>query len=176
MLLDNRVVSHISYVVADIEQAVRHWSSALGAGPFYLIEHMVFDEMTHFGRPCVFDHSAAFGQWGPIAVELQQIFASGPATLTERLIPAAPPAINHVAYFSDVPELDSAELAAAGHELFLHARLGPVEIRMHDTRSILGQAIEVHRNCPFLEDFFGQIAGAAKGWSGENPLRPFKMT
>lgn len=175
MLLGNRVVSHVSYVVADIERAVQHWHLALGAGPFYIIERMVFDEMWHFGRPCVWDHSAAFGQWGPMVIELQQIFASGPASLTERLIPGPPPAINHVAYFSSVPEQDSAELAAAGHELFLHAKLGPVEIRMHDTRAILGQATEIHRHVPFLDDFFGQIARAAEGWDGKNPLRPHRM-
>ena len=32
MLLGNRIVHHLSYVVDDIEKAVQHWSSALGAG------------------------------------------------------------------------------------------------------------------------------------------------
>jgi methylmalonyl-CoA/ethylmalonyl-CoA epimerase len=176
MLLGNRIVHHLAYVVDDIEKAVQHWSFALGAGPFYVIERMVFDEMSHRGKPCVFDHSAAFGQWGPMVIELQQIFASGPQSLTDCLIPARPPAINHVAYLSPVPAQDSAELTAAGHELFLHAKFGPVEIWMHDTRAILGQSIEVHRQCAFLDDFFGQIAGAAKGWDGKNPLRLWKVT
>jgi methylmalonyl-CoA/ethylmalonyl-CoA epimerase len=174
MLLGNRIVHHLSYVVDDIEKAVHHWSTALGAGPFYIIERMVFDEMSHKGKLCIFDHSAAFGQWGPMRIELQQIFASGPDSLTSRLIPSKPPAINHVAYLSPVPEQDSAELSAANQELFLHAKFGPVEIWMHDTRSILGQSIEIHRQCAFLDDFFAQIAGAAAGWDGTNPLRPWK--
>jgi hypothetical protein len=47
---------------------------------------------------------------------------------------------------------------------------------MHDTWAILDQSIEVHRDCAFLDDFFGQIAGAAKGWDGRKPLRPWKVT
>jgi hypothetical protein len=75
MLLANRTVSHFSYSVANIEKAVGYWSSALGAGPFFVLEHMKFDWAEHRGKPCTFDHSAAFGQWGPIAIELQQIHA-----------------------------------------------------------------------------------------------------
>ena len=174
MLLGNRVAHHMSYIVDDIEKAVHQWSTVLGAGPFYLIERMVFDEMSHHGKPCVFDHSAAFGQWGSMFVELQQVFASGPDSLTRCLIPAKPPAINHLAYLSPVPEQDSAELTAAGHDLFLHAKFGPVEIWMHDTRAVLGQSIEVHRDCAFLHEFFGQIASAHKSWDGTNPLRAWK--
>jgi methylmalonyl-CoA/ethylmalonyl-CoA epimerase len=174
MLLANRTVSHIAYAVSDIEKAAHDWSSTLGAGPFVIIERMKFDQVLHHGKACVFDHSAAFGQWGPIVIELQQIFASAPATLTERLIPGPPPVINHVAYISPEPEADSAQLAAAGYELFLYAKFSEVEVRFHDTRAILGQAIEIHRQCRFLEEFFGQIAGAARGWDGTAPLRPWK--
>lgn len=175
MLLTNRTVSHFSYSVADIERAVGYWSSALGAGPFFVLEHMKFDWAKHRGKPCTFDHSAAFGQWGPIAIELQQVHAgTAPATLTELLIPSPSPVVNHVAYITTTPEEDSAQLIADGYELFLHGRFGEVEVRFHDTRPVLGQAIEIHRQSAFLEAFFENVAGAARGWDGRNPLRAWK--
>lgn len=171
-MIAERPISHVSYAVADLERAVHHWSTALGAGPFFLVERVRFDELTHRGAACTWDHAAAFGQWGGLAVELQQTLASAPAALTERLLPGPLPVLNHVAYLSATPEDDSAELAAAGHELFLHGRFGQLEIWFHDTRDALGQAVEIHRRGPNIERAFERIAAAASGWDGSDALRP----
>jgi methylmalonyl-CoA/ethylmalonyl-CoA epimerase len=172
MLPPRRPISHVSYAVDDLERAVAWWSSTLGAGPFFLVDHVAFDELTHRGQPCVWDHSAAFGQWGSMAIELQELHASDPPALTELLVPAAMPVFNHVAYLSATPEDDSAELGAAGHELFLHGRTGALEIRFHDTRAALGQATEIHRDGPGLRHAFTRIAEAARDWDGRDALRP----
>lgn len=174
MLLQNRTVSHISYVVADIEQAANFWAKTLGAGPFFIIENIKFDKVTHKDKPCTFEHSAAFGQWGSIAIELQHIHHLAPHTLTELLIPGPLPIINHVSYVSPEPEKDSAELSANGYELFLYAKFGEVEVRFHNTRAIVGQPIEIHRKCQFIDDFFNEVAAVARGWDGKNILRPWK--
>jgi catechol 2,3-dioxygenase-like lactoylglutathione lyase family enzyme len=172
MALPRRPISHVSYAVANLERAVDWWSSTLGAGPFFLVPHVAFDELTHHGEPCVWDHSAAFGQWGTMAIELQELHACDPPALTELLVPAAVPVFNHVAYLSPTPEADSAELAAAGHALFLHGKTGALEIRFHDTRATLGQPIEIHRDGPGIRHAFGRIAEAAQGWDGGDALRP----
>lgn len=174
MFLSNRTVSHISYVVSDIEKAANYWSSTLGAGPFYIIENINFDKVTHYDKPCTFDHSAAFGNFGSIIIELQQMHNIAPQSLKELLIPGPLPVINHVAYISPEPEEDSAMLAAKGFELFLYAKFGEVEVRFHNTREILGQPIEIHRKCKFIDDFFNHIARAARDWDGKNILRPFE--
>lgn len=155
---------------------MKHWSSTLGAGPFFLVERVAFDELTHHGQPCTWDHSAAFGQWGSIAIELQQVFASDPPGLTEKLLPGPMPVFNHVAYISPTPEEDSAELAAAGYELFLHGGTGRLEIFFHDTRGALGQAVEIHRQGDGIEHAFRRIAEAASGWDGKDALRPMDWT
>ena len=144
------------------------------AGPFFHFDHIAFDESTHRGKTCVFDHSAAFGYAGSAVIELQQIHASSPPSLTERLFPGELPAINHLAFISAQAEQDSAELTADGYPVFLHAKFGPVEIRLHDTRAALGQATEILRQCEFLETFFKEVMGAARGWDGSNPLRQWK--
>lgn len=172
MVLPQRPVSHVSYAVADLERAVAWWSQTLGAGPFFLVDHVAFTELTHRGAPCTWDHSAAFGQWGTMAIELQELHAGDPPSLTELLVPGPAPIFNHVAYLSQTPEEDSAQLSADGHELFLHGRSGEMEIRFHDTRAALGQAIEIHRAGPRIEHAFARIAEASRGWDGRDALRP----
>ena len=173
-LLLSRVAHHISYAVPSIEEAVHRWSSLMHAGPFFYFERIAFDESTHRGKPCVFDHSAAFGYAGSAVIELQQIHASSPPSLTERLIPGELPAINHLAFISAQADEDSEALAAAGYPVFLHAKFGPVEIRLHDTRAALGQATEILRQCEFLETFFHEVIAAARGWDGKIPFRAWK--
>jgi len=167
-----RPVSHLGYAVTDIEEAVHHWSSTLGAGPFFLVPDIEFDEVIHRGEPAVFAHSAAFGQWGSIAIELMQVKTTSPPELTRMLVPGSLPAINHVAYISDTAEQDSADLAAAGFELLMYAKGGEMEIRWHDTRAALGHTIEIHRDCNFINAAFRRIADGARNWDGRDPLRP----
>jgi hypothetical protein len=166
-------ISHIGYVVSDLARAVKFWASMFGAGPFFLIRDIQFDKVEHFGKSCVFDHSAAFGQWGPIAIELQEIEASAPATLTERLIPSRRSTINHVSYISGNALEESQILAAAGAEMFLYAQFGDVEVRFHECRDT-GQVIEIHKNCRFIDEFFGGVAAASRDWDGLDPLRIWK--
>jgi hypothetical protein len=76
-----RPIHHIGFHVPDLRAAVDTWVTVYGAGPFYLLEHVAFDECTSGGTPAVFDHSAAFGQWGAVPVELQQVHDLRPAEL-----------------------------------------------------------------------------------------------
>lgn len=165
----DRPISHISYMVNDIPAAVGAWVSTFGAGPFYLLEHMEFDETEHNGAPVAWDHSAAFGQWGPIAVELQQIHSVEPPSLAQH-ISGHGYAVNHVSYIVENPEEESARLEALGMPRFLYARFGPVEVTFHDV-PWLSHAIEIHKDVEFINDFFGGMAKAAEGWDGTDPLR-----
>ncbi|MEO8906688.1 MAG: VOC family protein [Microbacteriaceae bacterium] len=171
-----RPISHISYAVENISSAVDHWHRILGAGPFFLVERVTFDEVTSRGEPAVWDHAAAFGQWGSISIELQQIFSASPSWLVPLFTPGPLPVINHVAFITETPEDDSAQLSAAGYEQFLHARFGGVDVRFHDTRAALGHAVEIHRASDELEAAFERIAAASRGWDGTDPLRPMGHT
>lgn len=169
-------ISHISYQVQDIPSAVDTWVEVFGAGPFFLLEHIAFERVEHFddlhprGAPAVWDHSAAFGQWGPIAVELQQIHTIAPTRTLGPKIVGRGTAPNHVAYIAEDPEGESARLQGLGLPKFLFATFGPVEITFHDV-PMFGHAIEVHRKCDFIVSFFETIADAADGWNGDEPLR-----
>lgn len=77
-------IVHVSHEVPDIPAAVEWWKELFGAGPFFLLERQVFDEVTHDGAPASWDHSAAFGQWGNIGVELQHTYETDPMSSCAR--------------------------------------------------------------------------------------------
>jgi catechol 2,3-dioxygenase-like lactoylglutathione lyase family enzyme len=166
----DRPVSHISYAVADLPRAVEFWADTFGAGPFFVLEHVRFDEIECQGGPALLDHTAAFGQWGSIAVELQRVFEASPDPLAE-LVAVEPPRLNHVAYISPEVAVDSARLERAGMPKFMFGRIGEVEVTFHDATSALGHAIEIHRESDHIHGFFDALKTAAQDWRGEDPLR-----
>lgn len=173
-MLINRPVSHFGYVVPNIPAAAHHWSSLFGAGPFLLIEKMQFEQLSHYGEPCTFLHSAAFGQWGSVAIELMQIYEISPPSFAQMMIPSVVPVLNHVSYLSPEPEADSARLDTLGMPKFLQAKIGEVQVALHDATKTIGSVIEIHRQSPFIEGFFADIKAASQGWDGTQPLRPYQ--
>ena len=107
------VIHHIGYVVVDLRSGVEAFARDFGAGPFFVMEHLEFDEVTYQGGPAVYDHSSGFGAWGPILVELTQVHDAQPAGLAGAL--TAPGAgIGHVAWLADDLDAEVQRLQAAG--------------------------------------------------------------
>ncbi|HEX7784462.1 MAG TPA: VOC family protein [Sphingobium sp.] len=169
----NLPINHLAFVVADIEVAVAQWAGLMGAGPFFFFDHMSFEYCEFNGAPGALDHSAAFGQCGPIAIELQQLHMTAPTALAAKLAPSGLGGIGHVGYISQSIEEESARLEAEGFPLFLRAGAGEMEARFHDTSAALGFSIEVHRRCAFIETFFEALEEEARHWDGMHPLRPW---
>jgi catechol 2,3-dioxygenase-like lactoylglutathione lyase family enzyme len=155
---------HVGYVVEDIPRAVAWAVEALGAGPFFLIEHLAFDEVTYRGEPAAYDHSSAFGQWGDLRLELTRVHSASPAGLAEAL--GGP---GHVAWLADDLDAESARLERAGLDLFHTGRSGPV--RAHWFETPLGHHVEVLQRAPELLGFYERMRAAADGWDGRDPLR-----
>jgi len=162
------VIHHVGYVVEDIPRAVDWAVSALGAGPFFEIEHLEFDEVTYNGEPAAYDHSSAFGRWGEIELEFTQVHSAAPAGLAAALGGPAP-RVGHVAWLAGDLEAETARLDLP---LFHTGRAGPVRAHWFDARAMLGHHVEVLQRAPELLAFHERIRAAADGWDGRDPLRP----
>jgi catechol 2,3-dioxygenase-like lactoylglutathione lyase family enzyme len=161
---------HIGYVVDDLEGAVERFALTHGAGPFFAIEHMEFDEVTYRGAPALYDHSSAFGQWGPIIVELSQVHAAEPAGLREALV-APGGGLGHVAWLTDSLADETERLEAAGFSVFHTGRTGPASaVWLH--APMLGHPVEVLQRREEILGFYAGIAAAAQRWDGSEVLRP----
>jgi len=169
--LPTRPITHVGYVVEELEPAVEWAVRTLGAGPFFVVDRVPFDTCTFRGEAASYVHSSAFGQWGPIKVELTVVHSAEPAALRD-LMRGAPPTVGHVGWLADDLEAETAALAAAGMPLFHTGSSGPVAAHWHDGRAVLGHHVEVLRRSPELEGFYERIRAAAEGWDGSDPVRP----
>ena len=90
----------LAYRVHDIETAARRWATTFGVGPFLLRRDMQVTT-THRGERAAYDHSAAFGQWGPVMVELIEVHRCFPESLAEIVQHDVMGQLHHVACFVD---------------------------------------------------------------------------
>ena len=163
-------IHHIGYVVEDLRSGAEHFAATLGAGPFFGMEHIEFEEVTFQGEPAVYDHSSAFGQWGPIIVELTQVHDAQPAGLRGSLV--APGAgIGHVAWLADSLDDEVARLRRIGLTPFHAGRTGPASAVWLKGGPLFGHPLEVLQRREKLEGFYATIREASVGWEGADPLR-----
>ncbi|HEX4036344.1 MAG TPA: VOC family protein [Solirubrobacteraceae bacterium] len=161
---------HIGYVVDDLKASVEAFAARHAAGPFFAIKHLEFDEVTYLGEVAVYDHSSAFGQWGPLIVELTQVHDARPPGLREALV-APGGGIGHIAWLADSLDAESERLQAAGMRPFHSGRSGPVRVVWFDSARLFGHPVEVLERCEEVLGFHAAIAAAAQGWDGQRPFR-----
>jgi len=165
-----RPLAHVGYVVESIPQAVELWQRNFGVGPFFTLGEVEFDEISSADGPFVWDHSAAFAQWGGVGLELQQIARIEPADVLGPRF-AEPNRLNHVAYAVDDLEAERARLDRLGFERLAGLTSGPDTMVMYDVPH-LGHALEVHQDFELFKRFRSELVTSARDWDGSNALRP----
>ena len=164
---------HIGYVVEGLPAAAERFARQFGAGPFYAVEHLVFDEVTYRGQAAVYDHSSGFGRWGPVIVELTQVHDVEPAGLADALVKPGD-GVGHVAWLAESLEDEVARLEAAGFVPFHTGRTGPASAVWLDGPGP-GHPIEVLQRRDELEGFYDMVKTAGEGWDGQDPYRPITV-
>lgn len=82
----------------------------------------------------------------------------------------SPPSVNHAG--CAVASLDASDaLAAQGFPVILRAGVGDIEFVLHDTRSLLGHNLELHRDSDGFRGFFHEVLEASIDWDGSDPIR-----
>jgi catechol 2,3-dioxygenase-like lactoylglutathione lyase family enzyme len=166
-----RPVHHVGFNVPDLRGAIDTWVNVYGAGPFYVNEHVAYDECTASGAPATWDHSATFAGWGALPVELQQTHDLRPSELVRPFTADGRSAVNHVGVTAEDPAAESARLESLGFALCMHARLDGVEFFWHDATKTFGYCIEVITAGPGLDAFFDTVRDGARDWDGHDPIR-----
>ena len=170
----------IAYRVDDLEAACHAWAEAVGAGPFLVRRHLPV-EARHDGQPAIYDHSAAFGQWGPLMLELIELHECEPAAMREvlehdgsgpRAVGPIGQQVNHVACWVDDLEAASAAMVERGMPLTMALTSSSgMEVRFHDARSTIGCVLELYVGTEHLRGFYATVAAGAVDWDGSDVVR-----
>jgi len=161
----------LAYRVHDIEAACRAWATTFGVGPFLLRRNMQVTT-THRGEPAAYDHSAAFGQWGPVMVELIEVHRCFPDSLVEIVEHDSTGQLHHVACFVDDLDATSEKLQADGMPLAMEV-VSTSGIRTHflDARASNGCLLELYSPNEHLQGLYDKVRDLAVDWDGSDPVR-----
>ena len=161
----------IAYRVPDLVTACHEWAQRTGAGPFLIRRHMPV-VATHNGAPAVYDHSAAFGQWGPVMLELIELHECEPAAMREVFEHERPGQVNHFACIVDDLDAASAALQAQGMPLtMILTSSSGMTVHFHDAREAVGGILELYVGTEHLRGFYDKVASLAQGWDGSDVVR-----
>ncbi|HTH04241.1 MAG TPA: VOC family protein [Ilumatobacteraceae bacterium] len=161
----------IAYAVPDAAAAAHEWARDTGAGPFVVRPHIELADVFVRGLPGSFDHTSAYGQWGPVMVELVQDHGDGPSPVRE-MFARGESGLHHLAFFVDDLQSTVVRLVEAGLSVAMSARTsGGVEFCFVDAVATHGHMLELYRPDDRLRAFYARVADAASGWDGRDPVR-----
>jgi catechol 2,3-dioxygenase-like lactoylglutathione lyase family enzyme len=161
----------IAYAVLDAVESADAWARDFGAGPFFVRPHVELADVVYRGRPGVFDHTSAYGQWGSLMVELVVDHGRGESTVRDQYAPGES-GLHHLAFIVDDLHETVKTLVADGYEIAMSARTSNgTEFHFVDTRATHGHMLELYERSARLRDFYAFVARAAAGWTGDDPVR-----
>jgi len=161
----------IAYAVADAQSAALAWVRDFGAGPFFVRSHIELVDVVYRGRPGTFDHTAAYGQWGSLMVELVVDHGRTDSPIRDMYAPGEV-GLHHLAFIvNDLPATLKG-LMAEGYEIAMSARtVGGTAFHFVDATATQGHMYELYERSDRLRDFYRMVAAAALDWDGHDPVR-----
>ncbi len=167
------VIVQTAYVVENLDKAIDHWTSTVGAGPFLVLRG--YDQMENLeyrGKKGYFNCDFAFGQAGGVQVELIQVNSAAPNVFAELSPQGSRSGFHHVAMFPKNLEAAITAYQQAGLELVMRGNFGSTPIAFIDTRPLLGFMVELYPATDDMRGMYKMVADAAKTWDRVEKSRP----
>lgn len=164
----------IAYKVENIREAARQFSELTGAGPFLVIDNVGIEAAFHpyegapDAQPALLDHSIAIGQWGDVQVELVEHHVLEPAGVAEGFASSGV-GLNHVAFFAEDLDAESARLRDLGAEQIIEGRTPFVRFAFFVQPG--GGVLECYQRGPHILDTYDKVRELARDWDGSDPVR-----
>ena len=166
----DRTIFQNAWVVDDVEAACMRWVDEMGVGPFFLTEYRdVFTDMTYRGEVARLDMKVALAQAGPVQIELIE-------PLVERCayrdsVPVGTTGFHHMCVWTHDIDADTDYFEGLGYPAANRGKVGDASFAYYDTRPLLGCMLEVVTKNDMIVARFEEIADAAVGWDGKDPIR-----
>ncbi len=161
-------IMQLGSVVEDIRQAMDCWLEKTGAGPFFVLDNIAFDDWCWQGKPQHLPMDIAFAQMGGLMIELIRPHGHVPSVYAH--CQGSSPQLHHYGFLVDC--LEDAEKQLSVGEAVVRARASSgTPFGYYDTRPQLGLMSELIEKSDEIEGLFGLCREAAIGWDGSEPVR-----
>ena len=160
----------LSYVVRDMDAALKYWVDVHGAGPFFTLEHAPLANQKYRGAPSDADVSLAMGNCGALQIELISQNNDVPSVYKE-FLDAGRHGVHHVGL---MPEDYRAALQwhrSVGHEVAFECDVNGAELTYVDTVASVGHFTELLDSHLLFNGLFAVVGAASQGWDGKDPVR-----
>jgi hypothetical protein len=160
-----------SYTVADIDKAMKDFSSRLSVAPWFVLGPFTAPEAKYRGQPSELRLVLALGFAGHVMIELIQQLNDAPSVYRE-LIDKRGHGFHHWAVASKDFEADIERYRAMGYEVAFSDR-SPSGVRvvyMDATRDLPGM-IEIIEMTDALEARYTEMYEASRSFDGRDPIR-----
>ena len=167
------VIVQYAYVVEDIDAAIEHWTTNVGAGPFFVRKHLTDLVFDYHGKRSSIDMDLAVGQAGTVQIELVKVHSDNPSVFTDMYPKGSGGGHHHVAMFPKDLESAIDAYRKRGFEVVMRGLFGTTPFAFLDTRAEMGFMIELYPATEEMLGIYKMIADAAKGWDRAEKTRPF---
>ncbi|MET0546615.1 MAG: VOC family protein [Caulobacterales bacterium] len=164
-------VMQIAFVPADFDAALRHWTTVMGVGPFFLIENIQLEDMRFLGQPsdCVF--SIAIAYWGDMQVELIRQENDAPSLYNGDYARNGE-VLHHTCVLTHDIAAARAIVDGAGAKVLVDAKVGADgHVLYVDTGAGPGSIVEILQPASGSDALFAMMREAARNWDGADPVR-----
>lgn len=163
-------IMQLAFVPADFDAALQHWI-AMGAGPFFALDHVTLEDVTYLGQPASIDFSMVLGYWGDLQIELIRQHNDAPSIYSTWRA-AGREGLHHTCVLTDDIEAARDAVVAAGGKVVQAARVpGGGAVFYADTGGGAGTMLEVLQPAPGGREFFAMMRKAHRTWDGSDPVR-----
>jgi hypothetical protein len=158
------------YVVRNLRDSISHWTSRIGVGPFFVVEHAEIFDYKVRGEPASIDMSVALAASGSLQIELIEQHNDARTPFSEFLL-ASGEGVQHLGYSTTTFDEDLDRAAEWGLDVLQSGTTVGGRFVFYDTTGSGGSIVEVTEMTPGKRAVFDAIANASRGWDGRSPVR-----
>ena len=165
-------VRQYAFVVPDLDEGIRHWADVMGAGPFTVLRDYLGPDLTYRGAPSTTRVHYAFGQAGPVMIQLIAQDDPGPSIYRDMFAPGDG-GFHHVCALVPMAEFDEQVevFVAAGYPVAATLTTS-APVAYLDCRAAVGCFVELYGLSDRVAAFFDSVRRAHEEWDGvTDPIR-----
>jgi len=164
-------VIQLAFVPKDFDGALRFWIERMGVGPFYLLEHLPYQNVIYRGKPITVDATVALAYWNDLQIEI--IKQHNDEVVSGYTEPGGirGEGLHHVLVRSDdVDALHKSWLDSGATELMTGSVPGAGRFMYLDLGN-RGPHVELVHLEPRFWKLFDFMQRQAANWDGSDPIR-----